>query len=574
MASEPTTPTSTTWINPLSWSYFPRRSSLFGGGGGTTNHKTTRRSVLDQMLCDNDTCLSLMFDDATTDNTTTNSSATALADALEERTTLTHVRVCCPTFFGTRRRYSNDSRHDLRRLFGVLGSRPQLASVVWRGHEDADAVPVEFVADFLEGAAHPSNHNNHDGLQEFSCHHVAFVTLQPTDWSRLGNALDKCRSLQRVCLANMSLTVNNSDAGISQEDQSHYYYLDLIVSRLRHCTEVELGLRYRGLVVSGGALRQLLSLGSNLQKLTLRRRLAIHDDQLCAILQSLCRPSSALKELQIDEIRWTTTTTVLWKELAEMLQYNTSLECLELSFLPVNTVDVTMNQRDVEVLTRALKHNTTLKRLALRGIRYTRQHNNNIIYMEMGDIHECPMREIETYWLNLLEHDNYTLEELHVLQQQDNSEDTEDALHDRIEFFLRLNRQQVVLPKLAAVAIENESEAGFRTKASDASPPSCGLRTLLRNHNGAIPHHLVVPCLEAAMEIQDLHHQYSEDSFFQDFALGGDDLANIISDYDMETFAPSQNQRGTGGLFYLLSQQPSIVMLFQERLEAQEAQPR
>ena len=588
MTSKTTTTTTMIW-NPKFWSFPP----LFGGG------TTTKTASVMEQLRDHSTTTTAGEKKGSPLTTLTlvggtvsqvHYHVTALSEALEQNTSLQNLKVC-GTFLPSLRCYQHDTsgisvvgdatpRQSLQRLFRALGSRPHLRSVALQGHEDA--FPVECVADLLLEASRNNNKINCDGLEEFSCQHVDLVASTPSDWDRLGTALGKCRSLTRVTLTNMSLECNTDP---HQNNTVEPSTMDAIVSQLSHCQEVELGLRYRELVVSSAAALRHLLLGSDdgtiaslVQKLILRRRLVVHEDQLSTILQSLSYNSpvehrSSLKELQIDDIRLLSSdaTASLWKELADMLHSNTSLECLELSFSPADiptTVDATMNVQDVQGLTSALKSNRTLKRLVLRGVNYTE--NNHTMAREDNAMHQ----HYQSCWLQLLEHDNYTLEELQVFEQQDNNNrEEENELQERIDFFLQLNRQQVAI---------NHNESG-----SDITPShsSCGLRMLLRTYNGAVPSHLIVPCLEAAMEIKDLHPLESEphlhghslsshDSFFQDFSFDGDcyDLPNISGYGDMETFGPSQtkNMHGTGGLFYLLSQQPSIVLTLKEQLEAQQ----
>lgn len=442
-----------------------------------------------------------------------------LSAALQQNTTLQHVTIC-GSFL-----QNLENTDAVYALFRAIGGLPNLTQLTLQGSEDSDAFPVEALTLLLETSRH---------LQELSCQYVDFLVSKPSALSDLGLALEECKSLDRVTLASLGVLAANRSACTS---------LDPVVSSLGRCREVEIGLRSRqqDCGVSPKALRSLLLHPSgNLQKLSLKRRLNLDAHHLMVVLQSLSG-SSSLKELQLDEISLpqnvdATTISALWQEaLPAMLQSNSTLEVLDLSF--GTTAVSRMDHKAVLAVTEALKTNSTLRHLCL-----------------LGALGENDARA----WLELLEFHNFTLQELQLFPPFSSVVEEDSHYYDRekLQFFLRLNQQ--------ALSLGNEDRQ------------CCGtLRTiLLKDYNGAIPQNLVGPCVEAALRVGRDAEEADKSSMADDASIGDvfdDDDGSFWDTAELQTIAGStEDDLGLSGLFYLLQQQPSLVASIQQQMEIHE----
>ena len=444
---------------------------------------------------------------------------TALSEALEQNSSVRTVTICA-TFLQSLRHYyfaeseERQQRQELNRLFRAIGSLPKLSKVILQGNEDSESFPVECLAILLE--------SNQDTIQTFSCQYVDMVASSQQDLDRLGAAIGNCRSLKDVFMLSLSVQFDRH-RHVNYQQQQNQPSLDFIASNLGHCEQVQLGMRYREAALSPDALKTLLTspTSGNLKKVSLRRRLPLQQRHLSSAFQSLtvCSPSfSTLKELHLDDIQFSSDGTDchipnirVWEDMAKMLNFNTVLESLELGFAGGPPTPVSMDVPTTKKIIGALQHNTTLKRLLLRGL-YSSQEDN---------INSC--------WLQLLEHDNVTLQELDI----SSSSKDRHSFQEIIEFYLSLNRQQVNLP--------------------DGS--TCGLRALLRDNDTSIPQEFILPCLEAAMQVNELHEKLNDDAlFFEDFGPDYNGFKCV-------------DTGGICGLFYLLSQYPVIVNDLRERVE-------
>ncbi|CAB9524787.1 expressed unknown protein [Seminavis robusta] len=187
-------------------------------------------------------------------------------------------------------------------------------------------------------------------------------------------------------------------------------------------------------------------------------------------------------------------------------------------------------------LTEALKHNTCLQKLCLRGVIPDDQTHHYVPFLQV------------------LEHDNTTLEELVLTHPECNHHNNNDNRQRKLQFFLQLNRQPLL------------NQQGFRT--------------LLRSLDEAIPPHLVLPCLQAAQAADEaLHPPDVDDDDDDDDDLEEDFYGYIYHSPSWQaTTQHKKKKRGTvSALYYLLRQQPSLIHLAcqqqQSRRQKQQQQP-
>jgi hypothetical protein len=430
-------------------------------------------------------------------------------------------------------------------LFSAIGSLPHLTHLTLTGSEDAEAFPVVALIQLLRATRW--RHQDHS-LALLSCQYVDWMADSGQQMEELGEAFRHCQ-IQKIQLLSLKVLVGTRPA----------VTLDPLVAALGHCQHVELSMRHapastqKSGYISSRALESLLKKTSHLQTLNLGRRVSLTCHEFSTILHCLEDDNYCqLRQLQLDHV---VVNACHVQPLAAALQNpKTRLQALDVTFS-----HPWMDLAAVHAVTEALKHNTVLQKLCLRGA--------IILNHEKDDDQRHYLA-----FLDLLQNHNTTLEELILVHPEEvavgSTTTTSGYAFRKLQFFLHLNRQPV------------------------RDNLTCGLRTLVRQQNEAIPQHLMLPCLEAARKVDETLDALNrlESSRDNDDDDDDEEETDFYGYVYHSSWHPQQHQQqqhhqqqqrqnkdsiNTGGcsaLFYLLQRQPSLVLSLAHALEMAQVQ--